>query len=168
MVNETEIRCFRLARMSPLIFGLTLALLALPVAFLVASFLGARMLTAPGLLMIVLYAWVWLRLRPKQFIVHEDRLDILWPLKRAQIPRTDISSVRLISRQDLKNEIARGVRIGAGGLWGGFGWLWTRRRGVIQMYVSRTDGFVWIERTGARAWLITPEEPEAFVRALSR
>ncbi len=168
MINETEIRCFRLARMSPLNLGLTLALLALPVAFLIASFLGARMLTAPGLLMMVLYAWVWLRLRPKQFIVHQDRLDILWPLKRVQIPRTDISSVRLISRENLKNEISRGVRIGAGGLWGSFGWLWTRRRGVIQMYVSRTDNFVWIECAGARPWLITPEQPEAFVRALSR
>ncbi|HOD94981.1 MAG TPA: PH domain-containing protein [Candidatus Hydrogenedentes bacterium] len=118
--------------------------------------------------MVVLYAWVWLRLRPKQFIVHQDGLDVLWPLKRVQIPRADISSVRLISRQDLKNEIVRGVRIGAGGLWGSFGWLWTRRRGVIQMYVSRTDNFVWIECAGARPWLITPEQPEAFVRALSR
>jgi hypothetical protein len=56
--------------------------------------------------------------------------------------------------------------VGAGGLWGGFGWLWTERRGIAQMYVSRTEGLVWIERRGGRPWLITPEEPEAFVRAL--
>jgi hypothetical protein len=36
------------------------------------------------------------------------------------------------------------------------------------MYVSRTDGYVWIERSGKRPWLITPEQPEAFVRALTR
>jgi hypothetical protein len=36
------------------------------------------------------------------------------------------------------------------------------------MYVSRTDGLVWIERAGGRPWLVTPEEPEAFVRALVR
>jgi hypothetical protein len=35
------------------------------------------------------------------------------------------------------------------------------------MYISRTDGFVWIERVSGRPWLITPEQPEAFVRALS-
>ena len=29
---------------------------------------------------------------------------------------------------------------------GGFGWLWTRRHGFVRMYVSRTDGFVWIAR----------------------
>lgn len=168
MINETEFKRFRLARMSALILGLTLALLALPVAFLVTSFLGARMLTVPGLLLIVLYTWVWLRFRPKQFIVHPDGLDVHWPLKRVQIPRADISSVRVISRQELKNEIAWGVRVGAGGLWGGFGWLWTKRRGVVQMYVSRTDDFVWIERASDRPWLITPEQPEAFVRALSQ
>jgi len=36
------------------------------------------------------------------------------------------------------------------------------------MYISRTDGLVWIERRGDRPWLITPERPAAFVRALSR
>jgi hypothetical protein len=39
------------------------------------------------------------------------------------------------------------MRVGAGGLWG---------------------GFVWIERGAGRPWVITPEEPQAFVRALSR
>jgi hypothetical protein len=35
------------------------------------------------------------------------------------------------------------------------------------MYISRTDGFVWIERGADRPWLITPEQPQAFVSALS-
>ena len=49
----------------------------------------------------------------------------------------------------------------------GVGWLWTSRRGIVQMYISGRDRFVWIERTNGRPWLITPEEPEAFVRAAS-
>lgn len=65
-------------------------------------------------------------------------------------------------------EIYWSIRIGAGGLWGAFGWLWTTKRGIVQMYVSRTDRFVWIERAGERPWLITPENPEEFVRTLSR
>jgi hypothetical protein len=32
------------------------------------------------------------------------------------------------------------LRIGVGGLWGVFGWLWTRR-GLVEVYVSRTDGW---------------------------
>jgi hypothetical protein len=35
------------------------------------------------------------------------------------------------------------------------------------MYVSRIDHFVWIERGPAQPWLITPDHPDAFVRALS-
>ena len=168
MSKETEVRRFRLARMSTLILSLTFALLTLPVVFLVASFLGARMLAVPALLFMAVYAWIWLRFRPSQFIVHRGGLDVHWPLKRVGIPRADISSVRVIDRQDLEKEIGWGVRVGAGGLWGGFGWLWSKRRGIVQMYVSRTDDFVWIERAGDRPWLITPEQPEDFVRALSR
>jgi len=33
--------------------------------------------------------------------------------------------------------------------------------------LARTDQFSWIERKNGRRWLITPEEPEAFVRAVS-
>jgi hypothetical protein len=35
------------------------------------------------------------------------------------------------------------------------------------MYVSRTDRFVWIECKSDRPWLITPDQPDAFVRTLS-
>lgn len=118
--------------------------------------------------MISIYAWVWLWLRPIRFVVRPDELEVIWPLKRQQIRREDISKVRLVAWQDLQQDLGWCVRVGAGGLWGAFGWLWTQRRGRVQMYVSRTDGLVWIERSGGQPWLITPEHPDAFVRALSR
>lgn len=152
--------------MSPLVLTLTLVLLALPPAFVVGMLFGRRLLAVPALLIIAIYAWVWLRFRPSQFVVDRGGLQVIWPLKRREIPREDISNVRLIDRQELRREIGWGMRVGAGGLWGGFGWLWTKRRGIVQMYVSRADRFVWIERAGGRPWLITPERPEAFVRAL--
>lgn len=158
---------FRLERMSLFILALTLALLALPLAFLVGTLFGNRALGVPALLLIAVYAWVWLRFRPSRFVVDRSGLQVIWPLKRREISRADISDVRLIDRQALRQEIGWGMRVGAGGLWGGFGWLWTKRRGIVQMYVSRTDRFVWIERAGGRPWLITPERPEAFARALS-
>jgi hypothetical protein len=34
------------------------------------------------------------------------------------------------------------------------------------MYISRIDRFIWIEHMDSRPWLITPDRPEAFVRAL--
>jgi hypothetical protein len=42
-----------------------------------------------------------------------------------------MSTARLIS---VLSEVGWSMRVGAGGLWGGFGWLWTERRGIVQMY----------------------------------
>jgi hypothetical protein len=161
------VKSFRLAPMSPLILTLTLVLLALPLAFFVGALFGRRLLAGPAVFIVALYAWVWLRFRPSRFVVQPRGLEVIWPLKRRAVPRQDIANVRLIDGQELRREIGWGLRVGAGGLWGGFGWLWTKRRGIVQMYISRTDRFVWIERAGGRPWLITPEHPEAFVRALS-
>jgi len=158
---------FALAPMCPFIRRLTLALAVLPVLFLVAATLGHRAFYVPAMLLLLTYAWVWVRFRPTAFVVHPDKLEVVWPLKRRLLRRDGISSTRLVDRQELHKQVGWGMRVGAGGLWGGFGWLWTSRRGIVQMYVSRLDGFVWIERGTERPWLITPERPEELVRALS-
>ena len=44
---------------------------------------------------------------------------------------------------------------------------WRVPRLVNEIILARTDQFSWIERKNGRPWLITPEEPEAFVRAVS-
>ena len=164
---NTTVQSFRLAPMSPLLWMLTLALLAVPAVFFSTAMVGRHLLTVPALCVVVMYVWVWLRFRPTRFVVYPDRLEVRWPLKRRSIPRKDIAVVRLIDKRALYSATGWGLRVGAGGLWGGFGWLWTQRRGIVQMYISRTDGFVWIERVGDRPWLITPVQPAAFVRALS-
>ena len=99
--------------------------------------------------------------------MHQEVLEVIWPLKRRELPREAIVNARVIDAQELRAEIGTGMRVGAGGLWGGFGWLWTKRRGIVQMYISRTDRFVWIDCASGRPWLITPEQPEAFVHALT-
>ena len=164
---HTTVQSFRLAPMSPLIWMLTLALLAVPAIFFSTAIVGRHLLKVPALCIIVMYIWIWLRFRPTRFVVYPDRLEVRWPLKRRSIPRKDIAAVRLSDKRALYGVTGWGMRVGAGGLWGGFGWLWTQRRGIVQMYISRTDGFVWIERVGDRPWLITPAQPAAFVRALS-
>lgn len=156
-----------MAQMSGMIRTTTSALLLLPIGFLAGAACGQSFLAVPGVLLLVLYSWVWLRFRPRRFVVSPDALNVHWPLKRRRIWRRDIAAVRLVDQVALRRDIGWGMRVGAGGLWGGFGWLWTQRRGIVQMYVSRTDRFVWIERISARPWLVTPDDPEGFVRALS-
>jgi len=158
---------FRLAPMSPVILGLTVFLLFLPLAFLAAAAVWTPLLAMPALFMLAIYLWIWLRYRPTAFVVHEHTLEVAWPLKRREIPREDIAAVRIVDRERLRREVGRGMRVGAGGLFGGFGYLWTTDRGLVRMYVSRTDRFVWIERKSDRPWLITPDRPDLFVRTLA-
>jgi hypothetical protein len=159
---------FRLAPMSRVIRALTIVVLVVPVVLFVFAAVASRLLLGPALFVTVIYGAVWFWLRPDRFVVHAGTLEVVWPLRREQIPRADIVGVRLVETRDLRREVGWCLRVGAGGLWGGFGWLWTQRRGIVRMYVSRTDGLVWIECAGGRPWLISPERPETFVLALSR
>lgn len=157
---------FRLAPMCPVIRSVTAGLLALPPVFLLSAVFVHKHLAIPALLMAACYLWVWLRFRPTRFVVHPAAIEIVWPLKRRELARDSISDVRIMDRGELRKEIGWGMRVGAGGLWGGFGWLWTGRSGIVQMYISRMDRFVWIGRGHERSWLISPEKPEDFVRLL--
>ena len=158
---------YELAPMSPGIRVLTLVMLALPLLFLAIAAHGSLPALAPALFIFVMYVWVWTRFRPSRFILHPGSIEVVWPLKRREIRRETISDVRLIGKKEMCSEVGWCMRVGAGGLWGGFGWLWTQKRGIVQMYITRTDQFVWIERRNERPWLISPENPEAFVRALT-
>jgi hypothetical protein len=146
---------------------LTVLMLCIPAGFAVAVGLGNQTLRAPLYLVLGMYALVWLLFRPQRFSISSTVLEVAWPLRRSRILRSSIVSVRQVTAAELRALVGVGARVGVGGLWGGFGWLWTRHRGMVRMYVSRTDAFVWIERGEERPWLITPERPEEFVRALS-
>lgn len=159
-------RAFDLAPMNGLVRAVTVVMFLIPAAFLAGTIAGVRLL-GPGVAILLLYAWVWVRMRPRAFVVHDDRLEVEWPMKRRSIPRSSIASVSRIDRQALRDQVGWGMRIGIGGLWGAFGWLWTTRRGLVQMYVSRTSDLVWIDRREGRSWLVSPASPDAFIAALS-
>ena len=158
---------FALAKMCRVLLWLTLFLWALPVGFVLGAVAGFRVLALPAILLLLIYGWTWTRFRPTRFVIRPESLEVIWPLKQRGIPRSSIASVRLVDREELRGLIGWAARIGAGGLWGGFGWLWTQRKGIVQMYVSRLDQFVWIERGRERPWLITPADPESFIAALN-
>ena len=158
---------YRLAPMSPPILILTLLLLLLPLAFFVAAYSRHRLFALPALFLVFIDAWIWLWFRPTEFLVSPTDLEVIWPLRRRTIARATITGVRRVNRGDVRAETGWALRVGAGGMWGGFGFLWTARRGIVRMYVSQLNDFVWIERGREQPWLLTPEEPDAFVHALS-
>jgi hypothetical protein len=162
---------FRLAPMSGLIRGMTCVLILVPISFLTAPFLDRRFfpLALLGAVIALSYAFIWLFMRPSAFVVTPDGLDIVWPLRRRRIPRANLAGANEVGREDLRREFGLLLRVGVGGLWGGFGLAWSSRGEHLGLYVSRhADGFVLVRARGPRSLLITPERPADFVAALSQ
>jgi hypothetical protein len=164
---------FRLAPMTRDLQATTAIVLLVPVGLV----LGGRHLGWPltwpprpelaGLLGFILLAYlsVWLFWRPRRFEVSALGLAIVWPLRRRTIVSAHVGRPMAVDRATFRRDYGRGMRVGAGGLWGGFGLLMTGK-GTLSMYISRTDAFVLVPVTGARTLMLTPERPQAFVAAL--
>lgn len=157
-------RSYALAPMSGLIKTITVAMCAVPVGFAAGTLAGARFLWLPAALVGVLIAAVWLFARPQRFEAGPGAIDIVFPTWRRAL--VDVASARLHDARELRATYGFLLRIGVGGLWGGFGWLWSPR-GAIEFYISRTDGFVLIERRGGRPLLVTPDDPAGLLATLN-
>jgi hypothetical protein len=154
--------------MAGLIRGLTVLLLALPATLALGGVASGQPLPllAVAALLALTYLAVWLWWRPTRFEVSEDTFDIVFPARRKSTSRSAVVVARPFTVRSVRSELGFPLRIGVGGLWGGFGWLWTSRRGLVEFYVSRADGMVFIERRGARPLLITPADPQGLLSAL--
>jgi hypothetical protein len=116
-------------------------------------------------LVVLAYASVWLVWRPTRFEVDARALRIVWPLRSRTIARGAVIAARIVTGPAFRSEYGFGMRIGAGGLFGGFGLL-EMRTTTFSMWISRTDRLVIVELRDARPLLVTPEDPERFVAAL--
>lgn len=139
-------------------------LLAIPAVFVPAAV--SATLGGTTVFMVLLYVLVWFAFRPTAFEVSDEALRIVWPVRARSIPRSEIVSVRTMTAADFRAEYGLGMRIGVGGLWGGFGLLQTSRV-TFSMWISRTDSFVLVTLKSDRPLLLTPESPGAFIESLS-
>jgi hypothetical protein len=158
-----------LAAMDGLLRALTWICLGIPIALGLAGWqtpmpLRAVLLGATAAV-VAIYAFIWLWMRPISFVVEPDALTIVWPLRRRRIEAAAVTAARILDRHQLRRELGRILRIGAGGLGGGFG-LARTSRGLVELWVSRTDWMVFVECAGRRSLLVTPDDPEGFVREL--
>lgn len=116
--------------MSPLIRGLTIGLLFLPVVLVGVALLQQNGgLVGVALLLVLLYAGVWLGWRPVCCQVTARELAIVFPVWQRLIPLTTITNIRLLGQHEFQIRCGSALRVGVGGLWGGFGGLWTSRAG---------------------------------------
>lgn len=161
---------FSLAPMDTLLRVFTLICYAIPLAFAGVALRApapiSTLMFGVGAFVVALYAVVWCWFRPRAFTITPGGLEIEWPMRRRSIPASAIASARILTKHELREELGAIVRIGAGGLWGGFG-LARTRRGTHELWVSRVDWMLWIQCEGHRSLLITPEEPQQFARELA-
>ncbi len=161
-------RYFKLAPMSPFFRGVTIALWTLPFLAGISALVLRQPFAGIGIifLLLIIYAAVWLWCRPSWFVVCSNFVEIVFPVWRRRIPMQDVCAIRIINNDIFEQEFGWAIRIGVGGLWGGFGWLWTYRRGFLEFYISQLDNFVLIDRFTHKSVTITPENPEQFVEAV--
>jgi hypothetical protein len=153
--------------MSSVIKGVTIALWLLPLCFAIFSLLSREwQLFNICLILIALYGAIWLWCKPSHFIISNNYIEIVFPAWRRSIAIQDVSGIRIISKNIFQQEFGWAMRIGAGGLWGGFGWLWTSRGGFLEFYISQLDEFVLISRLKGNSLLITPINPDQFVETV--
>ena len=160
---------FRLAPMSRDLAVMTWIALVLPAWLLGAAWLSAgparpALMAAVGLTLVI-YAVVWLAGRPTQFEIDEQSLRIVWPVRRRVIPRSTVRDARIVTGPEFRSAYGWGMRVGAGGLWGGFGILKTKAT-TFSFWISRTDRLVIVELDGANPLLVTPDDSERFVARL--
>lgn len=161
---------FAIAPMSPVYVLTSGVFLAIPVIWALLIVDGGElrataMFMAP--LFVLLSAVVWFVLRPTRIEVDEGAVSVVFPVRRIRIAREEITGVSQLQRVEVTERLGRPWRIGAGGLFGTFGFTWTYKRGWMPTYVTTTDDWVLVERRGAPPVLLSVRDPETFVRGLA-
>lgn len=159
---------FPLAPMDRLMGGFTVFAWCLPLVFVVLGALSPTpvgyVLFASAGAMVATYLAVWAFARPMRFEVHDDALAIVFPAWTRRVPRAGITAARRYEGDAFKREIGWGMRVGVGGLWGGFGWLVTPK-GRFEMYISRVTDLVVLSADGRDDLLLSPDDAARFVQA---
>ena len=149
---------------------LTVVCWLLPVLFVSLSLIGPirPVMLLTTLFLVLLYISVWVWWRPGHFSLGEGELRLHFPLRTLVVPLDEVEGCDLWQGSDLYARYGTTYRVGAGGLWGGFGWLRSSSKEWIEFYISRQSDYVHIRRKGRHSLLLTPERPTDFVADLQR
>jgi hypothetical protein len=155
--------------MSPSIAVITAVMLPLPALFAWRAKLSPPPVSlvawAMSGLILLLYVFILLWSRPRAFELSGDALHIRWPVRHLALALRDLERAEVVTLDQVRAEFGRGVRAGAGGMWGAFG-RYVTPSVSMRMYISRLDGLVLLRFSGGALWLISPEDPQPFVDAL--
>ena len=145
----------------------TLGIITLFIVLSWAAFFGLDPESRPGLFPFALM-WIVILLcfvlRPRYYIVYEDRIIIKRLFRSVTIPRNEIRLCRTITEK----ELGPLIRVfGVGGLFGYFGKFFSSSLGAVRLYATQQHNLVLLYVNKDRKILLSPDEPAAFTRKVS-
>ena len=102
--------------------------------------------------------------RPAGYVVTADEVIISRPLWDVHIKRADIRRVAALPARDLSASIRL---FGVGGLFGYYGKYTNSALGRTTWYATRRDTPVLVETADNKKFILTPNDPNSFAKALS-
>lgn len=114
------------------------------------------------LVLVAAYATVFL-FRPLAYELTVDRVFIRRPIGKIAIHRRRIVSAELLGKHQMRWMLRL---FGVGGLFGYFGKCANKNVGRLTLYATREDRTVLIRTVDGRGIILTPDEPELFIRRL--
>jgi hypothetical protein len=102
--------------------------------------------------------------RPAGYVVTAEEVVVSRPLWNVHIRRADLRRVAALPARDLSASIRL---FGVGGLFGYYGRYASTTLGRTTWYATRRDTPVLLETTGGKKYILTPNDPGAFVGALA-
>ena len=100
---------------------------------------------------------------PKAYIVTSDALCVVRRINKKEIYKQQIKSARVLNA----NELQGTIRVfGVGGLFGYFGKFHQSNFGSLTLYATRRDRCVLL-MTDDKKIIVTPDEPDEFIKALN-
>jgi hypothetical protein len=94
------------------------------------------------------------------YTIETDNITINRRIGNIVINKSDIQSIKLLSKDDLKWTIRT---FGVGGLFGYYGKFSNRKIGSMTWYVTHRNKTILITTTAGKKILISPDEPETFI-----
>jgi hypothetical protein len=101
--------------------------------------------------------------RPISYIILDEFLVIHRPLLDIKIALNEIENMVVLDSQELKGTIRT---FGVGGLWGYWGSFANSRIGAMKWYATRMSNAVLITTGNNKKIVLTPDDPELFVKKL--
>jgi len=120
----------------------------------------SSIITITTLLISYLIAFIF---RPISYIILDELLVIHRPLSDIKIALTEIENIVVLDSQELKGTIRS---FGVGGLWGYWGSFANSRIGAMKWYATRMSNAVLITTGNNKKIVLTPDDPELFVKKL--